>query len=115
MGKITRSELSNGLKSELDRISSHEAEYVQLKGEIKNFQNYSTYKSNVDVNGIFQEIQYKRADGTLMLKSVLSGGTSPEYTTRTVSIYENDGITVKNTYTYSITYTDGKPVSEVLV
>lgn len=75
---------------------------------------YSTFKLNKDANDIFTELQYKRADGTLYLKSILSGGTSPEYTTRTETEYETDGTTVKSTRVYTITYTDGKVVSEVL-
>ena len=76
---------------------------------------YSTYKLNPDSEGIFTEIQYKRQDGTLILKSVLSGGTSPQYTTRTETEYEQDGVTVKATRTYTISYDeDGKVTSEVL-
>ena len=76
---------------------------------------YSTYKLSPDANGIFTEIQYKRPDGTLILKSVLSGGTSPEYTTRTETEYEQDGIAIKSTRIYIVTYDiDGKVVSEVL-
>lgn len=75
---------------------------------------YSTYKLNPDDNGIFTEIQYKRSNGTLIMKSILSGGTSPNYTTRTETEYEQDGITVKTTKVYTITYIDDKVTSEVL-
>ena len=76
---------------------------------------YSTYKLNPDTEGIFTEIQYKRPNGTLIMKSVLSGGTTPKYTTRTETEYEQNGITVKATRIYTVTYdTDGKVVSEVL-
>lgn len=76
---------------------------------------YSTYKLNPDSEGIFTEIQYKRPDGTLIMKSVLSGGTSPQYTTRTETEYEQDGTTVKSTRIYTISYdADGNVISEVL-
>ncbi|MGK0467160.1 hypothetical protein [Clostridium sp.] len=81
---------------------------------LANNSTYSTYKLNVDANGIFTEIQYKRQDSTLILKSILSGGISSLYTTRTETEYLADGITVKATRVYNITYMDDKITSEVL-
>lgn len=70
---------------------------------------------NKDANDIYTEIQYKRSDATLHKKSVLSGGTSPKYTTRTVTYYQADGVTVKSTETYTLTYTGDDLTSEVIV
>jgi hypothetical protein len=75
---------------------------------------FNVYKSGKDSNGIFTIVEYKRADGTLFAKSVLSGGTSPQYTTRTITYYGTDGTTVLKTNTYAITYDiDGDVISEV--
>lgn len=71
-------------------------------------------KSNKDANGIFTTIQYKRSDDTLAIKSVLSGGTSPQYTTRTITYYGLDGATAEKTTTHTLSYDiDGVLISEV--
>ncbi len=76
---------------------------------------YSVIKSGLDSNGIYATIQHKRSDGTLILKSVLSGGTSPNYTTRTETYYKTDGTTIDKTATYTITYdANGMVASEVM-
>lgn len=74
-----------------------------------------TVKSSKDTNGIFTTLTYRRKlDDSLFATSVLSGGTTPNYTTRTVTYYEPDGTTVRETLTYTLTYdTDGSLVSEV--
>ncbi|MCT8978864.1 hypothetical protein N4T77_20000, partial [Clostridium sp. CX1] len=76
---------------------------------------YSTYKLNIDSNGIATEVDLKRKDGTLILKSVLSGGTSPQYTTRTETYYEQGGTTVTKTVVYNLSYDgNGNMTSEVM-
>lgn len=71
-------------------------------------------KSNKDSNGIYTQVDYKREDGTLYMRSVLSGGTSPQYTTRTITIYDTDGTTVLETITHTLTYdSDGNLISEL--
>lgn len=95
---------------------------IETQGKINNSELYitdlithSTLVLNQDVNGISTQLQYKRADGTLIMNSVLSGGISPNYTTRTETYYKSDGITVDRENIYSISYnSDGDP-SEVLV
>jgi hypothetical protein len=75
----------------------------------------SIYKSVKDANGIYTIVDYKRADGTLYMKSTLSGGTAPQYTTRTEVYYDAAGTTPVLTKTYTVSYdTDGAVVSEVL-
>ncbi|KMY49573.1 hypothetical protein [Peribacillus loiseleuriae] len=77
---------------------------------------YSMYKSGKDPDGIFTTVELKRANGTLYLKSVLSSGIAPLYTTRTATWYENDGTTIYRQKVYSRTYDgSGTLVSEVLV
>lgn len=74
-----------------------------------------TAKTNKDANGIFTTIMYRRkSDNSLYATSVLSGGTSPSYTTRTVTYYELNGTTVRKTVTFTLSYdADGVLVSEV--
>lgn len=76
--------------------------------------NFQIYKRGKDANGIFTIVEYKRADGTLYARSVLSGGTSPKYTTRTITYYGTDGTTVIRTDPYTLVYdADGDLISEV--
>ncbi|MBB6283834.1 hypothetical protein [Geobacillus subterraneus] len=80
----------------------------------RNLGNFNVYKSEKDSNGIFTVVEYKRPDGTLYAKSVLSGGTSPQYTTRTITYYAADGTTVIRTDPYTLVYdADGDLISEV--
>ena len=58
----------------------------------------------VDSNGIFTTVKYNRVDGTLAEKSVLSSGSSPAYTTRTVTRYAANGMTVVSTTALTLTY-----------
>jgi hypothetical protein len=75
---------------------------------------FNVYKSGKDENGIFTIVEYERADGTLYARSVLSGGTSPQYTTRTITYYDNDGTTVLRTDPYTLIYdADGDLIGEV--
>lgn len=81
----------------------------------ENLMIHSTYKSGLDANGIYTTVEHKRPDGTLLLKSVLSGGTSPKYTTRTETKYALNGTTVEWTKVYTISYdVNGNVLSEVL-
>ncbi|MED1908535.1 hypothetical protein [Cytobacillus firmus] len=76
---------------------------------------FSTIKSNKDAEGIYTTVEQRRkTDGTLAVKAVLSGGTSPQYTTRTITYYATNGTTVEKTETYTISYdSDGDLISEV--
>jgi len=67
-------------------------------------ENYNTYSSNIDSNGIFTIVDYKRSDATLYLNSTLSGGTSPNYVTDTWTFYEVDGTTVSSTLVWTLGY-----------
>lgn len=72
-------------------------------------------RTGKDTENIYTTISFKRADGTLARQSILSGGTSPEYTTRTESLYGLDGTTVTQTLVFTLTYDSGELVSEILV
>jgi hypothetical protein len=75
---------------------------------------FKVYKSGKDANGVFTNVEYKRQDDTLAIKSVLSGGSSPNYTTRTITYYALNGTTLEKTSTRTLTYdADGVLISEV--
>ncbi|MBW9154850.1 hypothetical protein [Clostridium tagluense] len=77
---------------------------------------YSTYKLGIDSNDIYTQVLRKRANGTLIIKSILSGGTSPTYTTKTETKYGADGATVEWSKAYALTYdADGNMINEVLI
>lgn len=74
----------------------------------------SFYRSGLDDGGVYTIVEEKRKNGTLSKRAVLSGGTSPEYTTRTETWFGLDGTTVVLTQVFTINYTDGQVVSEVM-
>ncbi|WP_404427317.1 hypothetical protein LG296_01735 [Ureibacillus chungkukjangi] len=75
---------------------------------------FQIYKSNKDSEGTFTTVEYKRTDGTLAVKSILSGGTAPNYTTRTITYYGANGTSVEKTTIRTLSYdSDGVLVSEV--
>ena len=100
-GTVSRTMLTTGVQSELDGLQ-------EKTGPL------TTVRLNKDANDIFTEIQYKRADTSLYMKSVLSGGTSPKYTTRTETFYAADGTTVVLTQVYTLSYTGDDLTSEVM-
>lgn len=103
----------------LQDIQTNKASVADLEPKVAALEDKTsdlkTVKTNKDANGIFTTVTYRRkSDDTLHSQSVLSGGTTPNYTTRTVTYYETDGVTVKSTITYTLSYdTDGTLISEV--
>jgi hypothetical protein len=71
-------------------------------------------RSAKDAAGIYTIVEYRRADNSLLRRSVLSGGTSPEYTTRTETVYGPDGSTVIETLVFTLTYASGELIAEDL-
>lgn len=102
----------NGLEEDLE---SHKADYEQHAnsyvehGEIASFS-----RSEIDSNGVFTIIEWQRPSGSRFKMSILSGGTSPKYTTRTVTYYDSDGTTIIATNVYELTYINDDIISEVL-
>lgn len=103
---------SSGIAEEL---AAHKAEYAKLLTDIDTLKKLRKERSNKDSNGVFTTVTYKRkSDGTIYAKSVLSGGTAPQYTTRTETFYDVDGTTVLATIPYTLSYdADGDWVGEV--
>lgn len=103
-GKITKDELESSVYTEI---------YREVDNKIEQ-KDYKIYKSSKDSNGVFTTVEYKRSDSTIAIKSVLSGGTSPQYTTRTITYYATNGTTVLKTTTLTLSYdSDGELISEV--
>lgn len=66
---------------------------------------YSVTKSAPDEDGTFTTIEYKRkSDGSLAAKSALSGGTAPQYATRTITYYGTDGLPTGKVDVFALTY-----------
>jgi hypothetical protein len=75
------------------------------------------HRSGKDSNGKFTTIEVKRPDGTLFMKSVLSGtiDTNGNYPTRTESFYDESGVTELASIVYSRTFdADGDLITEVI-
>lgn len=107
-----KSNLVGAVNEVNNNLTSYKAENTTQFTDLKQ---YTTLKSNKDGNGVYTTVQLKRNDGTLIMQSVLSGGTSPSYTTRTEIYYKTDGTTVDKTNVYTRTYdTDNNLLSEVL-
>jgi len=102
---ITAPKLNN-MESAIDEMD----EYIR-----RNSDYVSTYRLQRDAFGVYKEVEYKTQTGVLLKKTVLSGGTVPFYTTRTVTYYAENGTTPVYTITYTLTYTNNELVSEVMV
>lgn len=102
-----------------DDVETHKADNVAhiTSAERNNWNGIglNSYASVVDANGIYTVVEYKRSDGTLYMKSTLSGGTSPSYTTDIWQFYDALGTTVIVTKTWTISYdANGKITSKVV-
>lgn len=75
---------------------------------------FRTERKNKDSNGVFTVIESKRkSDGTLATRSTLSGGSSPNYTKRTIERFARNGTTKISEDTFTINYDDdGDYISE---
>jgi len=97
------------MKSNSNNIIDHKEKF-NVHGDTSTLE-----RSGKDSEGIFTSLIWKRLDGTKYKQSVLSGGTTPEYTTRTVTYYDTDGTTVLDTVAYTLSYDiDGDLISEVI-
>ncbi|MEG0612656.1 MAG: hypothetical protein RR486_09080 [Clostridium sp.] len=96
------------------KVEVNSAQLGDMDTKILDLKKHKTYKSNKDSNGIFTRIELKRLNDTILVVSILSGGISPRYTTRTETWYKEDGVAVESTKVYSMTYdADADVVSEV--
>ncbi|MBH0333671.1 hypothetical protein ABH14_28750 [Brevibacillus brevis] len=79
-------------------------------------QSLRKYRSGFDaVSQVYTSVEYKRKDGTLFMKSVLSSKIGDNYTVDTRTFYGTNGTTVRRTEVWDITYdAQRNPVNEVL-
>lgn len=62
-------------------------------------------KTQIDAKGYYQTVEYRRGDNTLSAKSVASlPNADGKYTRLTVTLYGEDGTSVKSTDIRTITY-----------
>lgn len=130
MGKISQGELKVELAQKINDAAAHSEDQTNPHGVTaeqtgayhpgaknavkKDLSKYEVHRSGKDSKGIFTVLEYRTQEGNLVMKSTLSGGTSPKYTTRTEAWYKSDGITVDETVIFTISYdVDGDVVSEV--
>ena len=73
-------------------------------------------RSNKDSDGVFRDVIYRRHDGTAWMESRLRPEASgPEYDTREVDWFEADGVTVRASAVYDLTYdADGDLTQETI-
>ena len=111
----TVSDLSSAVDGKASQVDLTALTARVTEAEVVTKDKMSVYRSNKDTYGVFRTITQKRSDGTTFRTSELSGGTAPQYSTRTLTFYAADGVTVSSTATYTLSYdTDGDVVSEVL-
>lgn len=67
------------------------------------FSELSSTATNIDSEGIYKNVEYKRKDNTLYAKSTLSG-TSPNYNQIKIEYYNDTGTSIIKTITWSISY-----------
>lgn len=82
----------------------------------KKLKNYNSYGSAKDVYGIYTVVDYKRADGTLYMKSTLSNADiNNNYQTDVWRFYNDAGSTVILTLTWTIMYDDDSGIISKVV
>ena len=86
-----------------DMIQDNVVNNDKLAPDLKRYA--TTERSDKDAQGVFVTIEWfdDQAIPALRKKSVLSGGTSPKYTTRTVTFYDESELLIK-TLVYTLTY-----------
>lgn len=91
-------------------LNEHLADYMPHQSGL------NEYGSAIDANGLYTIISYKRADGTLYMKSTLSNpDASLNYQTDTWQFYNAAGTTIMLTKTWTISYdANGGIVSKVV-
>lgn len=113
MTNVTLQQKLGTLVSQLGTdVQSISNEVASLEMEME--QNLTLVRSGQDSYGVFTTLTWKRSDGTTFRTSVLSGGTSPQYTTRTNTYYAANGTTAKKVITHTLGYTNGILTSETL-
>ncbi len=91
----------------------HEDDYINFKNTTnieldkisKKLDNYSSHMSDEDINGVFKVVEYKRLDGTLYMKSILSNPDSKgNYRNNTWEFYDETGLNRTRTINWMLTF-----------
>lgn len=67
----------------------------------------SVYATNADNHGVYQDVTWKRRDGTVYAKSSLSGAS---YDTLTFVKYDGDGVSVLKTVKWALLFDDNNNI-----
>ena len=86
-----------------DDLDAHKAESVHQYEELK-YSELSSIATNIDSEGIYKNIEWKRKDNTIYAKSTLIG-TYP-YPQIKIDYYDETGTTIIKTITWNLIYDD---------
>ncbi|HEY8402157.1 MAG TPA: hypothetical protein VIK89_12900, partial [Cytophagaceae bacterium] len=100
---IDMSEIENRIGNVENDLAEHKAENVHQYEELK-YSELSSIATNIDSEGIYKNIEWKRKDGTIYAKSTLIG-TYP-YPQIKIDYYDETGTTIVKTITWNLTYDD---------
>ncbi len=100
---IDMSEIENRIGNVEDDLETHKAKSVHQYEELK-YSELSSIATNIDSEGIYKNIEWKRKDNTIYAKSTLIG-TYP-YPQIKIDYYDEDGTTIVKTITWDLTYDD---------
>lgn len=106
---------SEGTVFNASKMNNIENGIYSLDWHLTDQTKWSVYKTGQDEYGIYTTVTLKRSDGTKIMTSVLSGGTSPLYTTRTETYYALNGTTVEQTIVYTRTYSDDESLATEVI
>jgi hypothetical protein len=102
-----------GLSDAMKTDGSNATQVVVLPGAILDCF-VSVLKTDKDMNDVFVTTTSKDASGVVRKTSVLSGGASPEYASRTECIYDTDGVATLSERVFEQHYDAGVWIGETL-
>ena len=113
---ISADRLNNNENKTAELDTAQAAQAAHLADYMPHDDETNSYASNIDVNGIYTVVDFKRVDATLYLKSTLSNtDASGNYQTVTWQFYATDGTTLNLTKTWTLTYnTDNLIITKVV-
>lgn len=91
------------IPADKNNLDAHKAESVYQYEELK-YSELSSIATNIDSEGIYKNIEWKRKDNTIYAKSTLIG-TYP-YPQIKIDYYDETGTTIIKTITWDLTYDD---------
>ena len=95
----------NKIENGIEEVASQMADLT--------YQELSSYASNIDDNGLYKTVTWKRKDGTIYAISTLLG-TAP-YTQAKIDYYNDLGDAIIKSITWDLTYDDNEFIHEKVV